>query len=227
MALAATNHVCGRKSWGDRARDRLNQAGSLKFRVLRDGDDDDSAVRPCLPVGPAVYGADFRFSLVFWQVSGLGPEQPISPTYDFFKAYLRSADRLSGTTTDCHIPIRLSTGGSMLSGNWQVAAEFCGPIYHAGMARGLVLVSDTFRDASSGGAPLAHLSGSYRLEEENHYGLRLTTKPLPRDHIGHPVSRTPDNLGTAHFELRDANGLAPLVGLPSDWTIILYFYRVK
>ncbi len=45
--------------------DRLNQAGSLRFRVMRDGDDIESDVRPGLPVGPAVYGATFRFSLVF------------------------------------------------------------------------------------------------------------------------------------------------------------------
>jgi hypothetical protein len=45
--------------------DRLNQAGSLRFRVMRDGDDDDSAVRPCLPVSTGAYGADFSFSLVF------------------------------------------------------------------------------------------------------------------------------------------------------------------
>ncbi len=62
--------------------DRLNQAGSLHFRVMRDGDDDDSAVRPCLPVEPAVFDDDFKFSLVFRQVSGLSPEQPLSPTYD-------------------------------------------------------------------------------------------------------------------------------------------------
>ncbi len=115
----------------------------------------------------------------------------------------------------------------MLSGSWQVAAEFCGPIYHAGGARGLVLASDTFRDASSGGAPLAHLSASHRLEEENHYGLRLSTKPLPRDHIGHPITRPPDYLGTAHFKLRDADSLAPLVGVLSDCMIILYLYQVK
>jgi hypothetical protein len=79
-------------------------------------------------------------------------EQPPSPTYDYFKAYLRSADRLFGTTSDCHIPIRLNTGGSMLFGAWQVVAEFCGLIYYACGARGLALVSDTFRDANSGGA---------------------------------------------------------------------------
>ncbi len=72
--------------------DWLNQAGSLRFRVMRDGDDDEFAVRPCLPVGPAAYGADFMFSFMFWQVSHLGPEQPISPTYDFFKVYILSYD---------------------------------------------------------------------------------------------------------------------------------------
>ncbi len=95
---------------------RLSQAGSLRFRVLCDGNDDNSAVRPCLLVGPAVYGDDLRFSLVSWQVSGLSPEQPLSPTYDYFKVYLRSANRLSGTTADCHILIHLTTGVSMLSG---------------------------------------------------------------------------------------------------------------
>ncbi len=54
--------------------DRLNQAGSLRFRDLRDGDGDDFAMWPCLPVGPAVCGADFRFNMVFWQVSGLSSE---------------------------------------------------------------------------------------------------------------------------------------------------------
>jgi hypothetical protein len=53
--------------------DRQNQAGSFEFRVIRDGDTTDLDVRPCLPVGPAVHGADFSFSLVFWQVSGLSP----------------------------------------------------------------------------------------------------------------------------------------------------------
>ncbi len=99
----------------------------------------------------------------------------------------------------------------MLSGAWQVATELCGTIFYADGARGIVLVSNTFRDANSGDAPLAHFSGSYRLEEENHYGLRMTTKPLPRDHIGHPVARPPDNMGVAHFGVRDANGLGPLV----------------
>jgi len=46
-------------------RDRLNQASFLEFRGMRDGDTNELGVRPCLPVGPAVYGTDFSFSLVF------------------------------------------------------------------------------------------------------------------------------------------------------------------
>ena len=51
----------------------------------------------------------------------------------------------------------------MLSGSWQVAAEPCELLYHAGGARELVMVSDTFRDAASGGGPLAHFSQTYRI----------------------------------------------------------------
>ncbi len=69
--------------------DRLNQAGSLEFRVMRDGDTNNPAVRMCLSDA----GGDYNFSLVFWQVSCLSPEKPLAPTYDFFKVFLRSADK--------------------------------------------------------------------------------------------------------------------------------------
>ena len=120
-----------------------------------------------------------------------------------FKIYIRSADRSSGTAADCQIPLRLTIGKSVLSGTWQVVAELCGLIYHAGGARRLVLVSDTFRNVNSGGASLAHLSASYRVEEENHNGIRLTTKPICRNHIGHPSTHSPDNLGVVHLAERD------------------------
>jgi len=207
--------------------DRLNHAGTLRFWVMRDGDDNDPSVRPCLPVGPNASGADFSFSRVFWQVSGLSPEETISPTYDVFKVYLRSAERSTGTAADCHIPLSLTTERSIFSGTWQIAAELGGWIYHACGARGLVLVSDNFRDANSGGAPLAYFSASCRMEEENHDGIHLSTKPLCRDHIGHPVPRNPDSLGVIHLDVRDADS-SPLAGAAlSDWAVRLYFYRVK
>jgi hypothetical protein len=89
--------------------DRLNHADSLRFRVLRDGDDNNKAMRSCLPAVAEADVGDFSFSLMFRQVSGLSPEQPLAPTYDFFKVSLRSADRSSGTSADCLIHVRLST----------------------------------------------------------------------------------------------------------------------
>jgi hypothetical protein len=129
-----------------------------------DGVMTDTDVRPCLPVGPAVYGADFSFSLVFWQVSGLSPEKPLSPTYNFFKLFLRSADIFIGSIADFIVPVRLSSGGSMMSGSWQVAAEICCPILHTGIGftRGLAVVSNTFRDAYNGSSVIAHLCRSFR-----------------------------------------------------------------
>jgi hypothetical protein len=126
--LSADAPYCRKKAMGAIVQgDRLNHAGSLRFHVLREGDDNDPAVRPCLPVGAEADGGDFNLCLVFWQVSGLSPAQPLAPNYNFFKVFLLSADRSSGTAADCLIPLRLPTGGSMLSGAWQVAAEPCGP----------------------------------------------------------------------------------------------------
>ncbi len=136
---------------------------------MRDGDMTDPDVRLCLPVGPTVYGADFSVSLVSWQVSGLSPEKPLSPTYSFFNVILRSADRSSGSTVDFSVPVRLSFGGSMTSGAWQIAAEVCCPILHTriGFTRGLTVVSDTFRDAYSRSSVIAHLGRSFRVDEDN------------------------------------------------------------
>ena len=207
--------------------DRLNQAGSLTFRVLRDGDPNNPAVRPCQPVGTAVYGADFSFSLVFWQVSGLSPETPLAPTYNFFKVFLRSADRTAGTAADCLIPVRLCTGGSMLSGRWQMAIEACGPLYHDGVdMRGLVFFSETFRDSNNGDGVIGNLPKSYRAGEEFHYGIRLTTMPIARDTIGYHVRTPLDNLSSVHIAMRNVANLAPIeVGL-REWSACLYFFRV-
>ncbi len=89
----------------------------------------------------------------------------------------------------------------MLSGAWQVTAESCGLLYHAGGARVIVMVSNIFRDADNGSGPLAHFSLSYRKDEDNHYGLRMINKPLSRLNIESPLTRPPDNLGAVHLEV--------------------------
>ena len=72
--------------------DRLDHAGSLELHGMRDGDTNDPDVCLCLSIGPAVYGSDFLFSWVFWHVSWMSPEKPLSPTYNSFKVFLRNAD---------------------------------------------------------------------------------------------------------------------------------------
>ncbi len=53
-----------------------------------------------------------------------------------------------------------------------------------GFPMGLGVISDTFRDVYSGSSVIAHLGRSFRVDEDNYFGLRLTTRPLARDTIG-------------------------------------------
>ncbi len=112
-----------------------------------------------------------------------------------------------------------------MNGEWQVAAEVCCPILHTGIGstRGLAVVSDTYRDAYSGSSVIAHLDRSFRIDEDDYVGLRLTTKPLERDTIGQPVTRLIDNIDSVNLAVRNAGTLAPLVGTIPDWEIVLYF----
>jgi hypothetical protein len=95
-----------------------------------------------------------------------------------------------------------------------------------GFTRGLAVVSDTFRDAYSDSSVLAHLGRFFRVDEDNYFGLRITTKPLARDTIVQPVTRPIDNIDSVHLAGRYAGTLAPLAGTLPDWEIVLYFYRI-
>ncbi len=93
-----------------------------------------------------------------------------------------------------------------MSGTWQIAEETCCSLLHTGvgLTRGLVAVSYTFRDAYSGSSVFAQLGRSFRIDEDNNFGLRLTTKPLARDTIGQPVTRPIDNISSVHLAVRYA-----------------------
>jgi hypothetical protein len=95
-----------------------------------------------------------------------------------------------------------------------------------GIQRGLVIISDIVRDAYRGSSILARLGRSFRIDEENYYGIRLSTKPLARDIIGQSVTIPIDNINAVHLSLWYAGSLATLVGALPDWEIMLYFYRV-
>jgi hypothetical protein len=91
-----------------------------------------------------------------------------------------------------------------------------------GFTRGLA-VSGIFRDAYSGSSVLAHLGHSFHIDEENYYGLRLSTKPLARDTISQPLTRPIDNINGIHLAVRYAGNLAPLVGGLPGWEIVCNF----
>ncbi len=116
------------------------------------------------------------------------------------------------------MPVRLSSGGSMMSGPWQVAAEVCYPILHMGIGftRVLADVSDTFRDSYSGRSVIAHIGRSCRIDEDNYFGIRLTTKALARDTIGQPATRPIANIGSVHLAARYAGTLVSLFGTIPD-----------
>ena len=205
--------------------DRLNQAGTIRFSVKQF---DEGLVTPCQqPNGASIFGEEFSFSLVFWEVPAPKPEVPISPYYDFFKLYLSSADRSSGTVDDCLIPVGLSTNGSMNTGRWFLAMESCSLISHnippADMSRGLSVLSDTFRDPRNSGGAIGHLGRSYRESEDGFYGLRLTTKPVSRDTVGYPVYKSLDSLSHIHLRLK---GSDPFTATNlSEFQICLCFYK--
>jgi hypothetical protein len=214
--------------------DRINQAGSLRFRVMMLS---ATGLAPLTaPDGVSVHGANFSFSLVFWEVKSVDPERPIPAFYDFYKVWVSSRDRQlqgGGTPAECEVPIRMSTSGSMSSGVWQYAVESFSPVKYsvatAALPGGIAVVSNTFPDANNQSRVVAHLSRSFRTQEETFYGLKLSLKPVSRDMVGHPMHQPLDNVRSIHIGLRDAASGAALSTpqLLSEWVCCFTFFRVK
>lgn len=211
--------------------DRLNQAGTLSFKVLLDyGNSVETAEEP---FADEIWGDDFTFSLVFWEVEKPIPERPISPYYDFYKLVLRSDNRISGTPGDCHIPLFFSSSGSMGVGKWQLAVEAVSLVMHEVVfdlqPKGIAIVSDSFRD-SYGHRVIGFLPKSDGSEATfGWYGQKLTIKPVTRDTVGVNVQNSLDGLSTIHIGFRDIDKLVELTNPENidEWTMILTFYRVE
>ena len=95
--------------------DTLNKAGALTFRLLQESEDGFS------PCSENSFGTDFRFMLVFWTYPR--PENPLA--HDYYRIFLVSATRISGTTANCLVPILINTNGSMdvINHTWMVVVE--------------------------------------------------------------------------------------------------------
>jgi hypothetical protein len=207
--------------------DKLNQSVTLKFEML--GGYGDEGVWPLLePDAQDIFGVDYSFSLVFWEVKQRVPEKPISPYYDFYNLILRSSDRMEGgTAADCHIPLTFSTSGSMGVGTWQLAVEACSIIKHDVMTnaqpRSVSIISESFRD-SYGHQVIGNLSKS----DDQWYGLRMRNKPITRDLVGVNISSTLDGMSSIHIGLLDSEALENLNEPENvdEWLMVLTFYCV-
>jgi hypothetical protein len=212
--------------------DNIKQSGVLHFKMYREGDDFNTAYRECVaPNGTTAFGVDFSFSLVFWELPHPAPSRSVS-TFDFFKVFLRSMDRTSGTVADAIIPLKLSTNGSMGVGRWCVAIDSVSLVYHGvastDLSAAILVTSDTINPGVNNNRILGMLGRSFRTNEENFFGLRLTTKPCTRDHIGYELKGDElDSLAEFHIGMRKESG-ATLTSpsLLRNWSMTLVFYRV-
>jgi hypothetical protein len=178
--MTAHQPYLSRKTLGCYVRgDIVNQLGSLEFLMLIDFG--EKGIFPYLqPDSVNIFGFDYTFSLVFWEVKQPIPERTISPYYDFYKLLIRSSDRMAGgTAADCYIPLSFSTSGSMGVGTWQLAVEACSVIRHGVFineeAKDMSIISDSFRD------PFDHrVFGHLSKSDDKWYGLRMTNTPVNR-----------------------------------------------
>jgi hypothetical protein len=184
--------------------DRLNQAGTLTFKVLLDYAD-EGMEGASEPLANATYGEDFAFSHVLWEVKKPIPERTISPYYDFYTLVLQSSDIISGTPADCHIPLNFSTSGSMGVGKLQLAVETISLIMHEvvsqDQSRGMAIISDSFRD-SYGHRVIGMLPKSDGSEATFGWHVQImTSKPVTRDTVGINVQNSLDGLSAIHLGL--------------------------
>jgi hypothetical protein len=211
--------------------DCLKQTSVLHFRMMREGDDANTGFRPCLqPNSATVWGYDYSFGLVFWELEHKLPRTP-TVTFDFYKVFLRSVDRSQGTAADCRIPVSMTTHGSMAAGRWFVGIDSISTVTHpvmvpADMSAGILVTSQTFNPGADNNRILGYLGRTFRTAEDT-FGLRLTTKPLARDHVGFELkSDALDDIADIHIAFRKQDGSAlTSANLLRDWALTLVFYR--
>jgi len=212
--------------------DRLQQSGSLRFRMKavhpRDG-----AVTDLPPLGTnGTYGADYQFSLVLWEAPADAlVERPLRGAYSFYKLWLSSNERKVGGPADVTLPLFFATGGAMLTGVWQVALESFSLLTQgtATGGSGLLVVCNDLAADSLGARPnvIGHLGRTYRANEAGFAGLVLSHKPAAADAVGHPVRVPLDRLSSLTIRLLDPATMAPPPGFTSEWVCCLTFYRVR
>lgn len=188
--------------------DILDAHGPLEFRLsMYTG----STVRP---VDSGANVEAYSFSLVLWC-----PDEPTNiPSglaFPFFRAFIASSDRTSGTVQDYYVPFRLTTSSNAVSqsgGRWMAAIDAWSPVKHdsASLSSGLKLAVTGLIKNETYSNEFLRLGRSYRTGEERFFGQRLSIKPLSSDVIGHECVTDPDAINELRIRLLDTTtGQAP------------------
>ena len=175
---------------------------------------------------------DFTFSLLFWEYDETAGK---APTYPFYRAWLSTADKLSGTAQDCVVPFNLKTNTAWSSTRrdkqkWMVAVDWHSTVKYdnATLVPGLKLLIDSLRSPENYSTSFYPLMRSFWSEEDKYYGIRLSQHPLARDHLGWRLDEGPDLITQLRLQILDAStGAAP--GMPSDvedYIVSLVFWQV-
>lgn len=187
--------------------DILDAHGPMEFRLsMYDG----TTVRP---VSSGANVEAYSFSLVFW----CPDEEPIPAgiSFPFYRAFIASSDRTSGTVQDYVVPFRLTTSSNAVSqsgGKWMAAIDQWSPLKHdtSTLSTGLKLAVSGLIKNETYSNEFLRLGRSYRTGEERFFGQRLSIKPLSSDVIGHECVTDPDAINELRVRVLDAaTGAAP------------------
>ena len=211
--------------------DFVKRLGTMRFRLRRCCDPYD--IGDLDAVNSMHKLEAYAFQLVFWEPCSCLLAQPSS--YDYYRAWVSSKDRSSGSIADCHIPVLLNTSRSIdtSEGKWKVALEYHTPVFttaiEADRPPSIALLCPTLVGSEESHV-LGHMGRSYRTGEENAYGQRYSIKPMTRDVIGHELRVNIEQLASIRLQLANAIDLSVL-GEPTDfdpeYVVSLLFYRVK
>jgi hypothetical protein len=199
--------------------DTLNRAGVLRFRVLQEA---ANGFTPCLAQIPDInYGADFQFVLLFWTYPA--PEKPLS--FYFFKIFLNTVDRVSGSVDNCLVPVQTNTSNSMkMEDTWMLAVDSISLLKSSSLVPSLVLKSDTFRTSSDYDGNVIAFLPRTKADVKVSYEQRFSIKQTPSDTIGIPITSKLDSLRSVNLRIEAAEGEAP--ELLEDYTVCFVVYKV-
>lgn len=174
----------------------------------------------------------YTFSLVFWEI---GDTVGYGPSFPFYRAWLNTADKLSGTVQDCVMQFDLRMNSSWSLGRrrkerWMCAVDFCTAVKHdnATLSSGLKLVCKDFRRQDNYSDAFHQFLRSYKTEEEKFYGYRYSIKPLCTDHIGFTMDESPESVERLRLQIVDAvtNAAPDTPTNLEDYIVSIVFWRV-